>query len=162
MSVPLPSFQAKARSSEEAGINSPVTEKFLLPPAVENVMREGRGEKENRSERRDKKEKKLKKEKKDKRRNEKERKDLDLRKFFKVGQKYLTPSVADATRAFYTSLFEENPESKIAISYLVENGILGLEKHRRLYKKYERITKDSKVSKQESKSKTWKAYTRGW
>eukprot|EP00930_Biecheleria_cincta_P015315 TRINITY_DN12811_c0_g1_i1.p1 TRINITY_DN12811_c0_g1~~TRINITY_DN12811_c0_g1_i1.p1 ORF type:complete len:132 (-),score=27.17 TRINITY_DN12811_c0_g1_i1:424-819(-) len=64
---------------------------------------------------------------------------LDHRKLFKEGQKYMCPPVADATRAFYESLLEENPESIIAIRYCVENGVMPLDKHKSLLKKYNRL-----------------------
>eukprot|EP00415_Alexandrium_ostenfeldii_P003918 UN3918 len=44
--------------------------------------------------------------------------------------------MADSTRAFYGSLLEENPESKIAIKFCVEYGLLPLDEHKRLLKKY--------------------------
>merc|ERR1712099_16212 len=62
--------------------------------------------------------------------------EFDQRTLFKEGQKQLTPPVADATRAFYESLFAENPDSKIAIRYCVEYGVFSLEKHKSLLKKY--------------------------
>merc|ERR1712183_765000 len=45
---------------------------------------------------------------------------LDMRKLFKEGQKSITPPLADSTRAFYGSLYKENPDSKIAIKYCIE------------------------------------------
>merc|ERR1712228_56780 len=65
--------------------------------------------------------------------------DLDHRKLFKEGQKNLTPPVADSTRAFYESLLEENPDSTIAIKFVVEYGILPLEKHKKLLKRYNHL-----------------------
>merc|ERR1712039_858837 len=62
--------------------------------------------------------------------------DLDHRKLFKDGQKFLTPPVADATRAFYESLLAEHPESKIAIRFCVEYGVCGMEEHKKLLKRY--------------------------
>eukprot|EP00928_Gymnodinium_smaydae_P006401 TRINITY_DN1225_c0_g1_i1.p1 TRINITY_DN1225_c0_g1~~TRINITY_DN1225_c0_g1_i1.p1 ORF type:complete len:178 (+),score=66.49 TRINITY_DN1225_c0_g1_i1:62-535(+) len=64
---------------------------------------------------------------------------LDLRKLFKEGQKAVTPPVSDATRAFYESLLEENPDSKIAIKYCVEQGLMSLEQHNILLKKYNKL-----------------------
>eukprot|EP00927_Polykrikos_kofoidii_P075490 TRINITY_DN71731_c0_g1_i1.p1 TRINITY_DN71731_c0_g1~~TRINITY_DN71731_c0_g1_i1.p1 ORF type:complete len:203 (+),score=33.81 TRINITY_DN71731_c0_g1_i1:117-725(+) len=60
----------------------------------------------------------------------------DLRKLFKKFQKYLAPPLADPTRAFYESLLRENPDSKIAIKYCVEYGILGNEEHELVVGKY--------------------------
>merc|ERR1711933_439523 len=65
--------------------------------------------------------------------------EFDQRTLFKEGQKQLTPPVADATRAFYESLLAENPESKIAIKYCVEYGVLPLENHRKVLKKYNHL-----------------------
>merc|ERR1712060_754918 len=58
--------------------------------------------------------------------------ELDQRKLFKEGQRFLTPPVADATRAFYESLYAEIPESKIAIRWCVENGVMPIDKHKAL------------------------------
>merc|ERR1711924_553687 len=63
-------------------------------------------------------------------------KDLDQRKLFEDGQKFLTPPVADATRAFYESLYEENPESKIAIKFCVEYGLFAADHHKKIFKRY--------------------------
>merc|ERR1712151_1469008 len=65
--------------------------------------------------------------------------DLDHRKLFKEGQKNICPPVADSTRAFYESLLEENPESKIAIKFCVEYGVLPLEQHKKLLHKYNNL-----------------------
>ncbi|CRH03652.1 conserved protein, unknown function [Plasmodium relictum] len=59
----------------------------------------------------------------------------DARKYFKEGQKTITPPNGDGTRAFYESLFEENPNSVIAIKYCIEHGVLsGTKHHEALYK----------------------------
>ncbi|CRG95985.1 conserved protein, unknown function [Plasmodium gallinaceum] len=59
----------------------------------------------------------------------------DARKYFKEGQKIITPPNGDGTRAFYESLFEENPNSVIAIKYCIEHGVLsGTKHHEALYK----------------------------
>merc|ERR1711933_708279 len=50
-----------------------------------------------------------------------------------------TPPVADATRAFYESLLAENPDSKMGIKYCVEYGVLPLENHRKVLKKYNHL-----------------------
>merc|ERR1711972_588715 len=51
----------------------------------------------------------------------------------------ICPPVADSTRAFYESLLEENPESKIAIKFCVEYGVLPLEQHKKLLHKYNKL-----------------------
>jgi len=77
------------------------------------------------------------------------RKDLDQRKLFKDGQRFLTPPVADATRAFYESLYEENDQSKIAIRFAVEYGLYPADVHKKIYKRYthlkEKGTYDARI-----------------
>ncbi|KAL7068400.1 hypothetical protein ACR3K2_12550 [Cryptosporidium serpentis] len=53
----------------------------------------------------------------------------DMHKLFKPGQKYITPPNGDGTRAFYESLYSENPYSLIALRYCVEYGILMSSNH---------------------------------
>lgn len=62
--------------------------------------------------------------------------EFDQRKRFKEFQKAVTPPVADPTRGFYESLLKEKPDSKIAIKWVVENGVFGIEEHAKLVKKY--------------------------
>merc|ERR1712194_503620 len=108
------------------------------------------GEEKEKKEKKDKKDKKDKEDKKEKK--EKKEKDgkkdsgdakahdlMDHRKLFKDGQRNLTPPVADATRAFYESLLEENPDSKIVIKFCVEFGVLPLDKHKKLVKLYNKL-----------------------
>merc|ERR1712083_618913 len=63
----------------------------------------------------------------------------DQRKLFKEGQRAMTPPVSDPTRGFYESLLAENPESKIAIKFCIENGVFALDKHKVLLKKYNHL-----------------------
>merc|ERR1712187_724360 len=107
------------------------------------------GDKEEKSEKKEKKDKKDKSEKKDN--DVKKDKDkpatnkptvdanLDQRKLFKEGQKQITPPVADATRGFYSSLLQENPNSKIAVKYAIEFGLLPLDEHNKLLKRYNKM-----------------------
>jgi len=62
--------------------------------------------------------------------------DLDARRYFKDGQRFVTPINGDSTRGFYESLLEEKPDSHLAIRYCVENGLFNSEKHAILLKKY--------------------------
>ena len=62
--------------------------------------------------------------------------DLDARRYFKEGQRFVTPINGDSTRGFYESLLEEKPESHLAIRYCIENGLFSGEKHAVLLKKY--------------------------
>lgn len=103
-------------------------------------------------EEKEKKEKKEKKEDKDKDKDKKEKKEkkdkdkskvkpatpavLDHRQLFKDGQRFLTPPVADPMRGFYESLYREHSESKVAIRYCVEYGILHAEEHAKALKRY--------------------------
>ncbi|CDJ31120.1 uncharacterized protein EMH_0008080 [Eimeria mitis] len=48
----------------------------------------------------------------------------DARKYFKQGQKFITPPNGDGTRGFYESLYEENRNSLVALRYVVEWGVL--------------------------------------
>mmetsp|Transcript_112754 Transcript_112754/g.318720 ORF Transcript_112754/g.318720 Transcript_112754/m.318720 type:complete len:256 (+) Transcript_112754:124-891(+) len=61
---------------------------------------------------------------------------FDLRARFKEGQRFVTPPVGDATRMFYESLLRERPSSKMSIKFCVEHGVLPIEKHEKLFKKY--------------------------
>merc|ERR1712224_688130 len=121
---------------------------------VDATPEKGKKEKKDKDgkEKKEKKDKDEKKEKKEKKAQDKEDQvkasllktassaDLDHRKLFKEGQKNICPPVADSTRAFYESLLEENPESKIAIKFCVEYGVLPLEQHKRLLKKFKVLT----------------------
>lgn len=62
--------------------------------------------------------------------------DGDARKYFKEGQKFVTPINGDSTRGFYESLLKEKPSSHLAIRYCVENGLFAGDKHAALLKKY--------------------------
>eukprot|EP00922_Rhytidocystis_sp_ex-Travisia-forbesii_P008159 GHVS01012021.1.p1 GENE.GHVS01012021.1~~GHVS01012021.1.p1 ORF type:complete len:223 (+),score=74.39 GHVS01012021.1:284-952(+) len=53
----------------------------------------------------------------------------DARKYFKEGQKHITPPNGDGTRAFYESLYDDNPNSLIALKFCVEFGVLTGSKH---------------------------------
>merc|ERR1712137_617739 len=58
-------------------------------------------------------------------------------KLFKDGQKNITPIAADATRAFYESLLKEKPDSKLAIKFCVEYGVMASPaEHKKLLAKY--------------------------
>lgn len=45
-------------------------------------------------------------------------------KLFKLGQRHPEPSLDDPTRAFYESLYEQNPNSHMAQKYCLEYGLL--------------------------------------
>merc|ERR1712228_1135386 len=105
----------------------------------------------------DKKDKSEKKEKGDKEKKDKKEKkeggldaqEMDHRKLFKEGQKAITPPVADATRAFYESLLAEIPDSKIAIKWCVEYGVLPLEQHKKILKTYNNLKDKGEFSMQQ-------------
>ncbi|GAW82754.1 hypothetical protein, conserved [Plasmodium gonderi] len=67
----------------------------------------------------------------------------DARKYFKEGQKCITPPNGDGTRAFYESLLEENPNSIIAIKYCIEYGILSGTKHHETLHKYNLLKRNN-------------------
>ena len=63
----------------------------------------------------------------------------DARKYFREGQRYVTPVQGDATRGFYESLLEEKADSPMAIRFCVEYGILAGDKHTAYLKKYNKL-----------------------
>ena len=63
----------------------------------------------------------------------------DARKYFREGQRFVTPVQGDATRGFYESLLEEKPESPMAIRFCIEYGILAGDKHQSFAKKYNKL-----------------------
>jgi hypothetical protein len=48
--------------------------------------------------------------------------------FKKQGQKRATPAKTNALRIFYSSLYKENPNSKMALKWLIEHGCFGPKK----------------------------------
>ena len=67
----------------------------------------------------------------------------DARKYFREGQKFVTPIQGDATRGFYESLLEEKPESSpMAIKFCIEYGILSGDKFDKYLKKYLKLKND--------------------
>lgn len=73
--------------------------------------------------------------------------------FDKDLQKKETPSDTDPLYIFYTSLYSENPKSKLAIKWLTENGVFDDEDREELVKKYRKYVKDVKVKDKDVKSK---------
>ena len=57
---------------------------------------------------------------------------LNAKEFKKAGQKKPTPTKDDPLRKFYTSLFKQNPDSDMAVKWLVERGCLGPQKAEKL------------------------------
>lgn len=53
--------------------------------------------------------------------------------FKKQGQKRATPGKTDALRIFYSSLYKENPKSKMALKWLIEHGCFGPKKAEMLF-----------------------------
>ncbi|BAM42191.1 conserved hypothetical protein [Theileria orientalis strain Shintoku] len=72
----------------------------------------------------------------------KEPKPEPVSNFSKQGQRYMTPPPGDGTRGFYESLYEENPNSLIAIKFCVEYGIFGGSKHSEALAKYTILQKN--------------------
>ena len=52
------------------------------------------------------------------------------------GQKHPTPPLGDGTRAFYETLYSENPGSKMAEKWLFEHGVFDQDTQQKLFKKY--------------------------
>ena len=65
--------------------------------------------------------------------------DGDARKYFKEGQRFVTPINGDSTRGFYESLLQEKPNSHLAIRYCVENGLASGDKHAQLLDRYNEL-----------------------
>lgn len=53
----------------------------------------------------------------------------------------------DPLYIFYTSLYAQKPNSRLAITWLTEHGVLDGENRRKLEKKYEKLQKDDKLVK---------------
>ena len=51
-------------------------------------------------------------------------KELTVEEPMKEGQKKPTPPPADATRVFYESLYRQRPDSKMALSWCIQFGVL--------------------------------------
>jgi hypothetical protein len=73
---------------------------------------------------------------------------VDGRQHFKLGQKFVTPVQGDSTRGFYESLYEENPNSPMAIRFCVEYGIIPSAKLDAVYKKFLKLKDDGAYSSQ--------------
>ncbi len=63
----------------------------------------------------------------------------DARKYFREGQRFVTPVQGDATRGFYESLLEEKQDSPMAIRFCIEYGVLPGDKHASYLKKYNKL-----------------------
>eukprot|EP00922_Rhytidocystis_sp_ex-Travisia-forbesii_P008158 GHVS01012020.1.p1 GENE.GHVS01012020.1~~GHVS01012020.1.p1 ORF type:complete len:241 (+),score=58.34 GHVS01012020.1:171-893(+) len=63
----------------------------------------------------------------------------DARKYFKEGQKHITPPNGDGTRAFYESLYDDNPNSLVALKFCVEYGVLTGTKHHAALAQFEAL-----------------------
>ena len=57
----------------------------------------------------------------------------------KEGQKKITPPPAEATRVFYESLYRQRPESKMALFWCIQNGVLEGDELKSALKKLERL-----------------------
>lgn len=63
----------------------------------------------------------------------------DARKYFKTGQKHITPPNGDGTRAFYESLYDENGSSLISLKFCIEHGVFNGTKLHEALPKYEML-----------------------
>lgn len=63
-------------------------------------------------------------------------------------QKYEAPaSKIDPLYIYYTSLYTQNPESRLAITWLVENGVYDDEQREEIVAKYEKLAKKGEIVK---------------
>jgi hypothetical protein len=69
------------------------------------------------------------------------------KKYSKEGQRYEQPSENDAVYIYYTSLLEQNPDSRLAITWLTEHGVFEGEKRATLYEKYKKLLSKGKLVK---------------
>jgi len=69
---------------------------------------------------------------------EEENADSDEEALVMPGQKVKTPPDGDASRIFYVTLYKQNPNSKIAEKYLLENGLLDKDRAKEVLKKLEK------------------------
>ena len=65
----------------------------------------------------------------------------EVNKDFLPGQKKPRPDENDPRRIFYTSLLSENPDSKMALNWLLQHGLLPKEQAQKLVKKQEKLKK---------------------
>ena len=59
---------------------------------------------------------------------------------FKEGQKKPTPPPAEATRVFYESLFKQNPDSKMALLWCVQHGVLEGDELKKALKRMDKMS----------------------
>lgn len=144
------SAEVEKRGADAAADGEPAAKaaKVDMPLKSEGDAEKEKKEKKEKKEGKEDKDKKDKKEKKEKKEGKegkdvadkvKDVKTMDQRQLFKDGQKGVTPPVSDPTRGFYESLLAENPESKIAIRFCIEYGVLANEEHVKLLKKYNHL-----------------------
>ena len=60
---------------------------------------------------------------------------LILKNFTNKYLEFATPPPGDGTRAFYESLFSQKPNSKMAMKWWVEHGLLSFEQQKALASK---------------------------
>lgn len=63
------------------------------------------------------------------------------KKFDKSHQKYEIPIESDPLYIFYTSLYNENPKSKLAITWLAQHGVFDDEERENIENKYAKLNK---------------------
>eukprot|EP00331_Platyophrya_macrostoma_P024091 CAMPEP_0176450766 /NCGR_PEP_ID=MMETSP0127-20121128/27360_1 /TAXON_ID=938130 /ORGANISM="Platyophrya macrostoma, Strain WH" /LENGTH=236 /DNA_ID=CAMNT_0017838541 /DNA_START=65 /DNA_END=775 /DNA_ORIENTATION=+ len=73
--------------------------------------------------------------------------DDDDAEVFLPGQKYSTPSDDDPSRAFYYSLYEQNPKSMMALKWCLEYGLLDPDTAAELSKKAGKFKEDKSKKK---------------
>lgn len=69
------------------------------------------------------------------------------KKYDKEGQRYASPENTDATYVFYTSMYEEDENSPLSITWLTEHGVFEGKKREKLLKKYKTLLEKGKLIK---------------
>lgn len=72
-------------------------------------------------------------------RNKRTTRKAGKKSYDKEGQKYDTPPSGDALYVFYTSLYEEKPNSNIAVVWLTERGVFEGDERKKLVQKWKKI-----------------------
>lgn len=66
---------------------------------------------------------------------------------FRPGQKHPEPSLEDPSRAFYESLFQQNPKSEMGLKYCIEYGLVPESQAEELCQVLTKLKRDAKKKK---------------
>lgn len=67
--------------------------------------------------------------------------------FTKPGQRFATPSPGQGGRVFYESLYREKPSSPMALTYVIEYGVLLMDEAKREFPAYHKLKLSKKSEK---------------